>query len=32
MPDWPDTKSIEQEKFDFSVFMKVLQRISNMSQ
>ena len=31
MPAWPDTKSIEQEKFDFTVFMKVLQKISNMS-
>ena len=30
LPSWPETKSMDAEKFDFPLFMKVLQQISNL--
>ena len=31
LPSWPETKSMDAEKFDFPLFMKVLQQISNLN-
>ena len=30
LPSWPETENIDAEKFDFPLFMKVLQQISNL--
>lgn len=32
LPAWPETKSMDAEKFDFSLLMKILQRISSLNQ
>jgi len=31
LPSWPETKSFDAEKFDFPLFMKVLQQISSLN-
>ena len=30
-PAWPETKSMDAEQFDFSLLMKILQRISSLN-
>jgi hypothetical protein len=31
LPAWPETKSMDAEQFDFSLLMKILQRISSLN-